>query len=63
MSKPRVNTNESVEGALFAELGNHNDDAAMKFCVKFFWIARDYQRRRQESILLLENSILKTNQL
>ena len=30
MSKPRINTDESVAGALFAELGKHNDDAAME---------------------------------
>jgi hypothetical protein len=30
MSKPRISTDESVAGALFAELGKDNDDAAME---------------------------------
>jgi hypothetical protein len=30
MSKPRISSDESVAGALFAELGKDNDDAAME---------------------------------
>ena len=59
MSKPRINTDESVAGALFAELGKHNDDAAMEIMRENIWIAREYQHNGQEGILLLERGIIK----
>ena len=31
MPKPWINTDEPVAGAIFEELGKHNDDAEMEF--------------------------------
>ena len=39
MSKPRINTDESVAGSLFSELGKNNDDEEMER------IAREHRHR------------------
>ena len=61
MPKPWINTDEPVAGAIFEELGKHNDDAEMEFLREKYLDSKGYRRRGQEGILILDSGILKTS--